>query len=88
MFIIAKESFISYNFFFFEEGKCNMYGVYLFKSCLLSFLLTQILEILMVDKVLYIRCFFDYKTFSKRMTNHLEIKNVLSWKFLEKARIL
>ena len=31
---------------------CNMYGVYLFIFCLLSFLLTQILEKLMVNKLL------------------------------------
>ena len=50
-FIIAKESFISANFLFFEDGKCNMYGVYLF-DMFTKFLLTQILEILMVNKLL------------------------------------
>ena len=38
MSIIAKESFT-----FFEEGKCNMYGVYLFNMLFAKFLLTQIL---------------------------------------------
>ena len=34
-------------------------------------------------------CLFDHEIFLERMTNHLEIKNSLSWKVLvEKSRIL
>ena len=40
------------HFLFFEEGKCNMYDVYLFNMLFAQFLLTQILEILMVNKFL------------------------------------
>ena len=39
-----------------------MYDVYLFNMLFTKFLLTKILEILMVNK-LYTRCLFDYKIF-------------------------
>ena len=44
-------------------GYCNMYGVYLFDMLFTKLLLTQILEILMVNKLLLTRCLFDYKIF-------------------------
>ena len=47
-----------------------------------KFLLTQILEILIVNKL-----FVWSLDFIEKMTNHLEISNVLSWKFLDKSGI-
>ena len=43
-------------------NQCNMYGVYLF-NMFTKFPLTQILEILMVNKLLKTRCLFDYIRF-------------------------
>ena len=55
---------------------CNRYDVYLFDILITWFLLTQIL---MINK-LFIK---GDKVSLERMTNHLEITNILSWKFLE-----
>ena len=44
-----------------------MYNVYLFNMLFTKFLLTQILEILMVNKLLQTRCLFDQKKLSRRM---------------------
>ena len=56
-----------------------MYDVYLFDILFTWFLLTQIL---MKYKLLT----KGHKIFLERMRNHLEIKNILSWKFLEPWR--
>ena len=58
---------------------CNMYDVYLFDMLFAWFLLTQILIINMLFNK-------GHRIFLERMTNHLEIKNILSWKFLEPWR--
>ena len=57
----------------------GMYDVYLFDILFTWFLLTQIL---MINK-LFTK---GHKIFLERMTNHLEIKNILSWKFLKSWR--
>ena len=56
-----------------------MYDAYLFDILFTWFLLTQIL---MITK-LFTK---GHKIFLERMTNHLEIKNSLSWKVLEPRR--
>ena len=56
-----------------------MYDVYLFDILFAWFLLTQIL---MINKLFT----EGHKIFLERMTNRLEIKNILSWKFLEPWR--
>ena len=61
----------------------NMCDVYLLNTLFTKFLLTQILDILMANKLLYTRCLFDHKIFSRRMTNHLEIKMYCHGSFRE-----
>ena len=56
-----------------------MYDVYLFDILFTWFLFAQIL---MINK-LFTKV---HKIFLERMTNHLESKNILSWKFLEPWR--
>ena len=56
-----------------------MYTVYLFDILFVWFLKTQIL---MINKLFT----EGHKIFLERMTNHLEIKNILSWKFMEPWR--
>ena len=48
---IEKEGKMSFSIFIFIYT-CNMYDVYLFNMLFTKFLLTQILEILMVNKLL------------------------------------
>ena len=64
-----------------------MYGVYLLKLLFTKLLLAQILEILMVNKFFVNKVFISSSDFSRQMTNHPEIKNVLPWKFPEKSEI-
>ena len=45
--------------------QCNMYGVYLFNILFSKFLLTQILEIWMVNRFSLRKCLFDHKIFLK-----------------------
>ena len=56
-----------------------MYDVYLFDILLTWFLLTQILINKLVTKG-------RHKILLERIANHLEIKNIISWKFLEPWR--
>ena len=58
-----------------------MYDDYLFDILFTWFLLTQI-HVLLINK-LFTK---GHKIFLERMTKHLEIKNILSWKFLEPWR--